>query len=78
MDRIINSPHRKVITLKAYDVELIHAAKDILINEMDNPVTIIELAHKVWLNDFKLKSGFKQEFGTTIFNYQQEFNKFLF
>lgn len=29
----------------------------------------MELAHKCGLNDFKLKSGFKQLYGNTVFGY---------
>ena len=72
MDKVIDRRPSKDIALKPYDVERIHAARDIILNELDNPITIVELAHRIAINDFKLKKGFKQEYGLTIFEYQQE------
>ncbi|MEA5618335.1 AraC family transcriptional regulator [Cronbergia sp. UHCC 0137] len=60
---------RKVIVLKKDDIERIHAAKVILIKNINNPPSLIELAHQVGLNDYKLKIGFHQVFGTTVFGY---------
>lgn len=57
------------IVLRPYDIERIKEAAELLIQNMDNPLTIVELAHRVGLNDYKLKKGFKQVYGTTIFNY---------
>lgn len=57
------------IVLRPYDIERIREAAELLIQNMDNPLTIVELAHRVGLNDYKLKKGFKQVYGTTIFNY---------
>jgi YesN/AraC family two-component response regulator len=34
---------------------------------MDEPLTLIALAHKMGLNDFKLKKGYKQLYGATLF-----------
>jgi len=72
MDIVTEHPTWKEFVLKRSDVEKIHAVKDILINELDEPSTIIQLSQRVGLNDFKLKKGFKQVFGTTIFDYRQQ------
>lgn len=61
--------NKSVIKLSTTDIEGICAVKDYLINKMDEPLSLIQLARKVGINDFKLKKGFKQIFGTTIFNY---------
>ncbi len=53
--------------LKFNDIDRIYAAKDILIRNWQNPPSLLELAHQVGLNDYKLKSGFRQVFGTTAF-----------
>ncbi|YAF95600.1 MAG: helix-turn-helix transcriptional regulator [Nodularia sp. CChRGM 3473] len=60
---------KTIINLKAPDVERIHRAKEILINQYDNPPTLLDLARKVGVNDNKLKLGFRQVFGTTVFGY---------
>jgi AraC family transcriptional regulator, transcriptional activator of the genes for pyochelin and ferripyochelin receptors len=55
--------------LRPDDVERIHAARDLLLARLDQPPTLHELARQVYLNEFKLKQGFKQVFGTTTFGY---------
>lgn len=55
--------------LKPEDVERIHSAKEILLQHLDSPPCLMELARQVGLNDYKLKRGFRQVFGTTAFGY---------
>lgn len=59
----------KKLSLKKDDLERVEYAKDILIQSYLNPPSLKELAQKVGLNDRKLKQGFKQLFGTTVFGY---------
>lgn len=56
-------------SLKPDDVDRIHQAKDILLQRLDNPPSLIKLARQVGLNDCTLKRGFRQVFGTTAFGY---------
>lgn len=58
--------------LRHDDIERIHEAKDILIRNIENPPSLLQLARKVGLNDYKLKIGFRQVFGTTVFGYLRE------
>ena len=58
--------------LRSADIERIHEAKDILISNMQNPPSLFDLARQVGLNDYKLKIGFRQVFGTTVFGYLRE------
>lgn len=51
------------------EIERIYLAKDILIQQLDNPPSLVDLAHKVGLNDCTLKRQFRQVFGTTVFGY---------
>lgn len=55
--------------LKADEVDRIHAARQILLQRLDNPPSLLELAHLVGLNDRALKQGFRACFGTTTFDY---------
>ena len=55
--------------LRAADVERVYEAADILRSELAGPPSIIALAHRVGLNDHKLKVGFRQVFETTVFGY---------
>lgn len=53
--------------LKPDDIDRIHQARTILLEQLDNPPSLIELARQVGLNDCTLKRGFRQVFGTTAF-----------
>ncbi len=55
--------------LNREEVDRIHYARDIILSQIENPPTLLELAHRVGLNDRKLKQGFRQVFGTTVFSY---------
>lgn len=57
------------IKLKPSDVECLYQARDILIQRYDDPPSLMDLAKKVGVNDCKLKQGFRQVFGTTVFGY---------
>ena len=74
LDHLIARPDAKEtdIHLSRYDLEKIHQSREYLLCNMENPPTLKELAHKMGINDFKLKKGYKQVFGTTIFG---DFNK---
>ncbi len=54
------------------DLERIHAAKEILLRDIQEPPTIARLARLSGINEFKLKRGFKQAFSTTIFGCLQQ------
>jgi AraC family transcriptional activator of pyochelin receptor len=43
--------------------------EDILLCNADNPPSLIDLARKVGLNDYKLQLSFRYCFGTTAFGY---------
>lgn len=53
------------------DVERVHYASAILLQRLDNPPSLLELARLAGLNDYKLKQGFRQVFGATVFGYLQ-------
>ncbi len=54
------------------DVSRLNEAKQIVAQNLQTPCSLIELARKTGLNDFKLKRGFKTLFGTTVFGYLAE------
>jgi AraC family transcriptional regulator len=53
------------------DREKIIKAREILIQHIGEPITIKELSRKVAINECYLKKGFKELFGTTIFEFYQ-------
>jgi AraC-like DNA-binding protein len=53
------------------DREKIVQAREILLQHIGQPITIKELSRKVATNECYLKKGFKEVFGTTIFDFYQ-------
>lgn len=54
------------------DREKILKAREILIQHIGEPITIKALSRKVAMNECYLKKGFKEMFGTTIFEFYQD------
>ncbi len=55
--------------IKADDIDRLHRAREILIQNLAHPPSLKGLAKQTEMNDFKLKRGFRQMFGTTVFGY---------
>ena len=53
------------------DREKIVRAREVLLQHIGEPLTIKELSRKVAINECYLKKGFKEMFGTTIFDFYQ-------
>ncbi|HEX9509920.1 MAG TPA: AraC family transcriptional regulator [Puia sp.] len=53
------------------DREKIVKAREVLLQHIGEPLTIKELSRKVAINECYLKKGFKEMFGTTIFDFYQ-------
>ena len=53
------------------DREKITLARNLLLQHIGEPLTIKELSRKVAINECYLKKGFKEMFGTTIFDFYQ-------
>ncbi|HVU98748.1 MAG TPA: AraC family transcriptional regulator [Puia sp.] len=51
------------------DIDKLHAAKEILQQRIQDPPTLTALARCCGLNEFKLKKGFREVFGVTVFGY---------
>lgn len=49
------------------EISSLSKAKDIILGDLSRHFTIQEISRQVQLNEFKLKVGFKQQFGTGIF-----------
>lgn len=54
---------------KKMDIKLLNEARSILLNRMDDPPNLNELSRLVGLNQLKLKKGFREIFGTTVYGY---------
>ncbi len=64
---------RKASALRSDDIDRIHQAKNILIENLENPPSLLELARQVGLNDCTLKRGFRQVFSKTAFGYLHDY-----
>lgn len=53
------------------DREKIYKARDVLLQHIGEPITIKELSRKVAINECYLKKGFKELFGSTVFDFYQ-------
>jgi AraC family transcriptional regulator len=69
-DKDIESFQCKFLSNDA-DREKIIRSREILLQHIGEPITIRELSRKVAINECYLKKGFKELFGTTIFDFYQ-------
>ncbi|NSL86050.1 helix-turn-helix transcriptional regulator [Chitinophaga sp. Mgbs1] len=58
--------------LSPADTDRLHAARAFVRQHMLEPFTLHQVARESGLNEFKLKKGFKELFGTTVFGYLNE------
>jgi len=59
-------------TMKKSDVDKMHAVKDLLMSDFGSSSSLVQLAHQVGTNECTLKKGFKEVFGTTVFDFWNE------
>lgn len=55
--------------IKSRDLDAIFNAANLVVQKMQTPANLIELAHSVGINDNKLKKLFKQVFSQTVFDF---------
>ena len=53
------------------DRDKVAKAREVLLQHIGEPITIKQLSRKVAMNECYLKKGFKEMFGTTIFDFYQ-------
>lgn len=62
-------PETRFVAIKKYDLEQILRARELLVEDLQNELTIVELARAVGINQQKLKQGFKRVFGLPVKQY---------
>jgi AraC family transcriptional activator of pyochelin receptor len=62
----------KAASLSRNDRSKVVKAKEMLHNRMAAPPSLIELSRMVGLNDYKLKIGFKEQYGKSVFAYLRD------
>ena len=63
---------KKAVARTDYDRDCIHYAREYVIQHIDTPPSLSELARVAGLNEYKLKHGFKEMFRSTVFGYLAE------
>ncbi len=58
--------------LSRTDLSKLERAREILLDRMSLPPSLSELSRLIGLNEFKLKTGFKDRYGSTVFGYLRE------
>ena len=72
-ESLYNASHRKPAYIKKeYDRERILFARYYLVKHITLPPSLAELSVIAGINEFKLKNGFKEMFGLTVFGYLSE------
>ena len=64
---VIQQGEAKKCSFKPEQLERIHYAKEILLQDLNNPPSLQELSRQAGLNNFMLKQGFRYCFGTSVF-----------
>ncbi|WNZ22505.1 helix-turn-helix transcriptional regulator [Leptolyngbya sp. NK1-12] len=72
-EREVQQGRQPLLSLKSDCVDRIHRAREILMQNLHQPPSLMELARQVGLNDYSLKCGFKQVFGKTVFGYLHDY-----
>ncbi|SHN09992.1 AraC family transcriptional regulator [Chitinophaga sp. CF418] len=67
-----NCRPRKAVARTDHDKDCIQYAREYILQHIDNPPSLSELARVAGLNEYKLKRGFKEMFRTTVFGYLAE------
>lgn len=71
-EAVRNSINTHDVKLSYDDIKSLEKAKKILLGNLQNPPSLKELAYKSAINEFKLKKGFKQLYGTTVYGLLHE------
>jgi AraC family transcriptional regulator, transcriptional activator of the genes for pyochelin and ferripyochelin receptors len=69
LDMLSSSDPRETAAPNKGERERLEEARRILDEEYSDPPSLLTLARRVGLNDFKLKRGFRTHFETTVFGY---------
>lgn len=62
-----------ICSLKPEELEQIHYARHLLLQQLTHPPSVEELARQAGLNEYILRKGFQQVFGNTVYGYLHEY-----
>ncbi len=64
-------PSHKQKVIRESDAKALLAARQYVLEHLPSPLSISDLSRKVGINEFKLKTGYKQLFNTTVYQHIQ-------
>jgi AraC family transcriptional regulator, transcriptional activator of the genes for pyochelin and ferripyochelin receptors len=68
LEQMLSPPQKPLQpSFRPDDIDRLHYAREILSQHLSDPPSLKGLARQVGLNEFTLKQGFRQVFGTTVF-----------
>ena len=70
---VLCCPPRTNTTLQSDDLAKLQAARTVMMERISAPPTIPELAREVGLNEKKIKRGFKELYGTTVYGFLRDY-----
>lgn len=73
-EEIIRQDGKLLPALPANTIDRIYYAREILLQRLEHPPTLAELAKLAGLNEYSLKQGFRQTFGKTVFSYLHDYS----
>jgi AraC family transcriptional activator of pyochelin receptor len=62
----------KPLKLGRHETDRLWHAREILCRDLENPPTLSDLAHAVGTNHCRLNAGFRELYGTTVFDYLRQ------
>lgn len=68
LEQFCDHSHRSAPIAKT-EIEKMYAVKEYILMNLNETCSLIDLAHLVGTNEFSLKKGFKELFGTTVFGF---------
>jgi AraC-like DNA-binding protein len=72
-EKEVQQGRKSLQALKPDYIDRIYRAREILLQNLHQPLSLTDLAQQVQLNDYSLKCGFRQVFGKTVFGYLHDY-----
>jgi len=74
IDRLLckDNGRNSISQLSRTDIDSLTYAREILLNRLESPPSLLELSRMICMNDCKLKRSFKQYFGNTVYEFVRE------
>ncbi len=72
LEQMLSSHNETFYSIKPRDVERMYAVREHILTHLNGSYTLTNLAQQFGTNEFTLKKGFKEVFGTTVFNFWSE------